>query len=64
MHGEYAGDNPAPCAECHGHDYLGTFVSATATDRVFDAGDFGSKSLGRGTEVSCYLCHQGPSGED
>jgi hypothetical protein len=63
-HGELAGDNPAPCAACHGHDYLGTFVSATATDRQLDAGDFGTKSLPRGTQVSCYLCHQGPSGED
>jgi hypothetical protein len=63
-HKDFVEDNTAPCADCHGHDYRGTAVSATATDRVFQAGDFGTKTLPRGTAVSCYLCHDGPSGGD
>ena len=61
-HGELVQEATSPCAQCHGHDYLGTLVSATATDRTFTTEDFGTKELPKGTKVSCYTCHDGPGG--
>ena len=48
----------AQCQTCHGSDYRGTVLSRSATDRTFST-KYGSKKFTRGTEVSCYVCHDG-----
>jgi hypothetical protein len=52
----------AACRACHGLDYRGTELSRAQADRTLHS-DFGTKQLWRGFQVSCYLCHLGPSGE-
>lgn len=48
----------ATCQACHGTDYRGTVLSRAATDRNFNT-KYGTKKFTRGTEVSCYVCHNG-----
>ncbi len=48
----------ATCQACHGTDYRGTVLSRAATDRSFST-KYGTKKFARGTEVSCYVCHNG-----
>ena len=49
----------AQCAVCHGADFRGGNLSEMFTDRVLDG-----KNFPKGKKVSCYDCHNGPSGED
>jgi len=60
-HGHIAEDSPIQCQTCHGSDYKGTFLSKTFDDRSFST-EWGTKSLPKGTPVSCYSCHDGPNG--
>jgi hypothetical protein len=46
------------CQACHGTDYRGTVLSRAAADRTFNT-KYGTKQFTRGTEVSCYVCHNG-----
>lgn len=51
------------CRECHGSDYRGTQLSRAQADRSLST-KFGTLTLKRGMEVSCYYCHNGPSSSD
>jgi hypothetical protein len=51
------------CRECHGSDYRGTALSRAQADRSLNT-KFGTLTLKRGMEVSCYYCHNGPSSSD
>lgn len=51
------------CRECHGSDYRGTPLSRAQADRSLST-KFGTLTLKRGMEVSCYYCHNGPSSSD
>jgi nitrate/TMAO reductase-like tetraheme cytochrome c subunit len=58
-HQSLAKQNRQACAACHGADYRGSTLSRTATTR-----DWGSRTVAKGVQVSCYDCHNGPSGGD
>ncbi len=45
------------CQACHGTDYRGTVLSEMQADRTVNG-----HNLFRGAIVSCYICHNGPSG--
>jgi hypothetical protein len=62
-HRDFAGANLTQCATCHGPTYTGTFLSKTFTNRNFIAEDSHFKTYIKGTKVSCYDCHNGPSGD-
>ena len=53
-------DNSAgsQCQACHGTDYRGTVLSQMLATRTIDG-----QTLFRGAIVSCYNCHNGPSGD-
>lgn len=61
-HGDHAQSAPGSCSACHGADSLGTVLSRTQTERVY-ATPFGPKQYWDGFQVSCYSCHDGPSGQ-
>ena len=63
-HEDVAEDNCTQCATCHGGDYRGSNLSKTFDARVFDADDGKTMKYDKGTEVSCYDCHNGPDAED
>ena len=50
------------CQACHGADGRSTVLSRTHAARTF-ATEFGAVSLFDGANVSCYLCHNGPTSE-
>ncbi len=62
-------DNKDQCAACHGDDHLGTRLSKTPVDRVFDFSGMDMKKLKKaglkskvvkvaaGTPIGCNLCH-------
>ncbi len=63
QHSSYASNGRyTQCAYCHGANYTGSPLSATSTARTFSVDDGGSKSFTQGHQVSCYDCHNGPSG--
>jgi hypothetical protein len=53
----------AQCRACHGTDYRGTELSRSHGDRSF-ATRYGTRSFPRGTDVTCYSCHNGPNSDD
>ncbi len=53
-HNNYAS---SACQACHGTDYRGTVLSVLQADRTLNG-----RSLFRGAIISCYICHNGPSG--
>jgi PKD repeat protein len=61
-HGNAAESNRTQCQACHGTDYRGTVLSRAFTARTLNT-SFGTKTLFRGAQVSCYMCHNGPSSE-
>ena len=61
-HEDVAENNAAQCKSCHGQDYRGSALSKTWTNRTFSVED-GVKSFPKGHQVSCYDCHNGPSGD-
>ncbi len=48
------------CQACHGTDYRGTVLSRSFADRTLTS-ELGTKTLFRGAQVGCYMCHNGPS---
>jgi hypothetical protein len=52
----------AQCGYCHGSDYRGSFLSQTTAARSFQTDDGGHQNYNPGDKVSCYDCHNGPSG--
>ena len=62
-HGDAAEHGLSACKGCHGADLKGTVLSRALGDRSLAAEDFGTKRLFRGANVSCWLCHDGPSSE-
>jgi hypothetical protein len=61
-HEDIAEDNPSQCKACHGQDYRGSLLSQMWKTRTLNIED-GSKTLNKGHQVSCYDCHNGPSGD-
>ncbi len=59
-HGDYVELDPSACKTCHGSDYRGSFLSKVTKDRTFRVDDGATKSYTKGTQVSCYDCHNGP----
>ena len=57
MHGEVAEHNTGQCTACHGRDYRGSVLS-----KMFTARQLAGKRFGKGHQVSCYDCHNGPGG--
>jgi len=63
-HHDVAEHNATQCQACHGTDYRGTVLSKTKTDRTFRVDDGRTVTLAKGTQISCYTCHNGPRGGD
>jgi hypothetical protein len=61
-HKDAAERGAAPCATCHGADYRGTVLSRSFAVRTLTT-ELGTKTLFRGAQVGCYMCHNGPSSE-
>ncbi len=61
-HEDVAENNPAQCKVCHGADYRGSVLSEMFTTRTLQV-EHGTKTLAKGHKVSCYDCHNGPSGD-
>ncbi|WP_369434528.1 hypothetical protein [Psychromonas sp. MME1] len=59
-HKEYAEHNTQSCAECHGADFRGSFLSKTFSARSFMTEEWGDKNFSAGHPISCYDCHNGP----
>ena len=60
-HQNAAQTNATQCKACHGQDYKGTPLSKTWTKRTFSVkGE--DKNFAKGHKVSCYDCHNGPTG--
>ena len=60
-HEAFAEGSTYQCTACHGADYRGAILSAVWSDRNLTA--FGDpKNYAKGTAVTCYDCHNGPSG--
>ncbi len=51
------------CKACHGKDLKGSFLSETFSKRVFEV-EHETKIFEKGHKISCYDCHNGPSGEE
>lgn len=64
QHRQYASNGGySKCAYCHGSTYQGTPLSAVAAARTFTVNDSGTKTFAAGHQVSCYDCHNGPTGD-
>jgi hypothetical protein len=61
-HGDYADNNHAACAYCHGANFRGTPLSVAKVARKFNTDDGGTKSFPAGHQFNCYDCHNGPNG--
>ncbi len=62
-HPQYAGNGGyTACAYCHGSDYKGSSLSQLLTAKTFSTGDYGTKTFSAGHQISCYDCHNGPTG--
>jgi hypothetical protein len=59
-HEDAAEGNFTQCQPCHGLDYRGTVLSRSFAARTL-ATSFGTKKLFRGSQISCFMCHNGPS---
>jgi hypothetical protein len=59
------GATPAgTCQACHGNQLQGSVLARTATSRSFGVDDGRTRTIAQGTQVSCTLCHENPSGRD
>jgi len=61
-HEDVAEHNAAQCKACHGKDYKGSGLSKMWKTRNVNV-EGQSITLTKGHQVSCYDCHNGPSGE-
>jgi len=57
-HQSIAKSNPGQCTACHGATYRGSVLSKTWTTRSF----YNGARYIKGTAVTCYDCHNGPTG--
>jgi len=57
-HQSPADGNRTQCQPCHGTDYRGTVLSRMLASRTVNG-----QNLFQGAIVSCYNCHNGPSGD-
>ena len=70
LEGEHSGHpgayraRPAECKTCHGSTLRGTSASMAASDHQYRLDDVGFIQIKAGTEVGCWTCHNGPSGDD
>ncbi len=48
------------CQACHGSQLQGSLLAVTAADRTFKVDDNVTKTIPKGTQVSCTLCHENP----
>ena len=63
-HDNEAEKDRTKCQACHGADYRGSFLSKTFAARTNLKTRLGTrKSYNVGEKVSCYDCHNGPSGD-
>jgi len=51
------------CRACHGTDYRGTVLSEMQADRTLQT-EWGPKTFWRGSRISCWGCHRGPTDDD
>ena len=61
-HEDVAENSTVGCKDCHGSDYRGSVLSKTFDARTFNV-EHSVKSYAKGEIVSCYDCHNGPSGD-
>lgn len=62
-HPNYAsGGGYTACASCHGSTYQESTLSVVLTTKTFTVDDGRTKTLSAGHQVSCYDCHNGPTG--
>ncbi|MGZ5207674.1 MAG: hypothetical protein ACXWB0_01510, partial [Sulfuricurvum sp.] len=61
-HRNVAERGAASCTVCHGADYRGSVLSKTWAARTLSV-EHGTKTYAAGQMVSCYDCHNGPSGD-
>lgn len=62
-HHDVYGDNATPagtCQACHGSQLQGSPLAKTAADRTFRVDDGATRTIKKGTQVSCTLCHENP----
>ncbi len=62
-HGDHAEHDLGQCRSCHGSDLRGTVLSLAQGDRSY-ATRYGTKTFFRGSRISCWACHEGPSSDD
>ncbi len=61
-HQDVAERDATQCKACHGSNYRGSVLSQTFTTRTFNV-ESRTKTYQKGDAVSCYDCHNGPSGD-
>jgi hypothetical protein len=61
-HEDVAEDNPGQCKACHGKDYRGSPLSKMWKTRTLNV-EGKNKTFAKGKQVTCYDCHNGPSGD-
>ncbi len=64
MHPNVYRDSATPagtCQACHGSQLQGSPLAKMAADRTFNIDDGRTKTIAKGTAVSCSLCHENPS---
>jgi hypothetical protein len=61
-HEDVAENNAAQCKACHGQTYRGSALSKMWKTRTLDV-EGNTKTLVKDHQVSCYDCHNGPSGD-
>ena len=61
-HEDAAENNPAQCKACHGQNYQGSPLSKMWKTRNLDV-EGKTINFPKGHQVSCYNCHNGPSGD-
>gem|GEM_PF-2808278 len=63
-HGRAYRTRPADCRTCHGKNLRGSAASTAANPHRYFLDDVGLIEIQAGTQVGCWTCHNGPSGED
>jgi hypothetical protein len=61
-HESYAEKDRNACAYCHGADFRGGPLARVKVAKTFMA-DGKTVNYAAGQEVTCYDCHNGPSGD-
>ena len=63
-HGRAYRTRPADCRTCHGNNLRGSAASTAANPHRYFLDDVGLIEIQAGTQVGCWTCHNGPSGDD